>query len=975
MTVLRCQPSLPPAAPARFGPAAALIPVLSLLARLALLAAALFAPAARAAAAEPLSFYVNYSARVPVAPLLAHPLSIVHPDAELDLAAAHKAGNRVLAYLSFGEIAADAPYRPEALRRNLPLAGRNALWNSDLLDLADSRWADFLVGELAAAAARRGFDGFFLDTLDSVDLVAPADPARTAALRAGLVAAVKRLRAAFPQHRIVVNRGFFAFAELRDTVDGVLVESLYETHDFATKAHRAVPAADTAHLLDALRPVTAAGRAVYILDYTDPADPARADAAVARIRAHGFHAFVSTPTLDGRSLAPLRPVRRRICAFFGNLSEEQLEQIKWPIDSFVSRNLQTPLEWLGYEVDYFGIENAGDFPALDDEYRAIVIPRFWQIQPGVEASLIDWLLQQRAAGRKIVLFGLPFRDPDQRLRFLRAFGLEGTGLPISDARRVEFVHREDSVFDFEIKAPRVAALHRDLRAPAGARRLLTARVHPAAGAPVELDAAFVADWGGAVFDPYLMFRRPDQREFWNLNPFAFLPLVLGDFGAPAPDTTTRDGLRLFMSHIDGDGFSNFSRVEAGQRSAEIVRDRLLKKYPFPVTVSVIEAELRGLMRLQPAEESPALEAIARSIFALPHIEAASHSFSHPFYWIADDRTAGFYDNRKLDLKTSYPELNYEREIVASVAYVDEKLAAPGRPVRVFLWTGNCRPPPEALALVRRLGLENVNGGDTIISRRHASLTAVAPRTMPWADELQIFAPNQNENVYTNNWQGPLFGTFIHVLETFELTETPRRLKPANLYYHFYSADYDSSFRALETVNEWALRQPLQAIPLSTYARIARDSRQTRLFAAGPDRWIAVNRGDLRTFRLPPAVAARIDLAASSGVTGWNVTRDQAYVHTDGSPVVVLALAPEPRPHPRLESSSAPIEFHTRTSTHVEFSVRDFRPVTVTLAGLPPSRPLAVTVDGSARTLSSDPDGRAVLELPLSARAVVALSPP
>ena len=110
------------------------------------------------------------------------------------------------------------------IRRGLPLVGRNETWKSDLIDLTDPRWAEFLVGELATAAARKGFDGFFLDTLDSVELVAPGNAERTAALRRGLVATIRSLRAAFPQKRIVINRGLPAFAELRDVVDGVLVE-------------------------------------------------------------------------------------------------------------------------------------------------------------------------------------------------------------------------------------------------------------------------------------------------------------------------------------------------------------------------------------------------------------------------------------------------------------------------------------------------------------------------------------------------------------------------------------------------------------------------------------------------------------------------------------------------------------------------------------------------------------------------------
>lgn len=55
------------------------------------------------------AFYVNYAAGVPVAPLRLHEWSIVHRDARLYLAAAQAAGNRVLAYRSLGEMAADAP--------------------------------------------------------------------------------------------------------------------------------------------------------------------------------------------------------------------------------------------------------------------------------------------------------------------------------------------------------------------------------------------------------------------------------------------------------------------------------------------------------------------------------------------------------------------------------------------------------------------------------------------------------------------------------------------------------------------------------------------------------------------------------------------------------------------------------------------------------------------------------------------------
>ena len=50
--------------------------------------------------------------------------------------------------------------------------------------------------------------------------------------------------------------------------------------------------------------------------------------------------------------------------------------------------------------------------------------------------------------------------------------------------------------------------------------------------------------------------------------------------------------------------------------------RALKKYPLPVTVSVIEAEIRARAEDQKPEEEAGLVEIARSMFALPNVQAA-----------------------------------------------------------------------------------------------------------------------------------------------------------------------------------------------------------------------------------------------------------------------------------------------------------------------------------------------------------------
>src|SRR5690606_42158235 len=68
---------------------------------------------------------------------------------------------------------------------------------------------------------------------------------------------------------------------------------------------------------------------------------------------------------------------------------------------------------------------------------------------------------------------------------------------------------------------------------------------------------------------------------------------------------------------------------------------------------------------------------------------------------SSDLSAMRYESHNLQLKTPYT-MSYEREIDGSVDYINRHLAAPGRPVEIFLWSGNCRPGPEALARVRQL---------------------------------------------------------------------------------------------------------------------------------------------------------------------------------------------------------------------------------------------------------------------------------
>ncbi|GAB5560362.1 MAG: hypothetical protein SynsKO_20090 [Synoicihabitans sp.] len=250
----------------------------------------------------PEAFYLDYQFNVPTDIMTSHSRAIVHPESNVDLAAAQSAGTRVYAYISVGELGKHAPHREQALQLNLPLRGQNPIWESDLLDLRDGRWADFLVGEVAAAAVERGFGGFFLDTLDSVEYQISGTEAEEQ--RDAVIALIKQLKTRFPEQEIIINRGFFAISELAGVASGLMAESVFSAYDFLGNFYRPTSSAETAALIEVFDTAIASGYEIYVLDYANPSDPAAALAAANRIISEGYHAFVSTPALNGVALGP-----------------------------------------------------------------------------------------------------------------------------------------------------------------------------------------------------------------------------------------------------------------------------------------------------------------------------------------------------------------------------------------------------------------------------------------------------------------------------------------------------------------------------------------------------------------------------------------------------------------------------------------------------------------------------------------------
>ncbi len=950
-----------------------------LLASLFWLATAHSAPLAKK---EP-RLYINYSSRPDPADLLAFDLCILDANAQIDLKPAREMGHQCLAYISTVEARPGTPMAKLADSLKISRLGRNETWGSDLLDVSHRDWEYLIVERLAKASTERGFDGFFLDTIDSVALLAPNSPERTAEYRARITAMIRKLHQRFPDKKIVLNRGFDLLKDVGHDISGVLVESVYQTCDIQSKRHRAVDAKGSEWLESRIRDVQMLGLPVYAVDYVDPALHDLAAKTARRLADIGCIPFVTTPELDGTVLAPLRAASRRILTLFGWDPKTADKPATWPIDTLVADHFQAPLEWLGYEVDYLDV---GKKPLSTDaakKFAGVILDEFLTFRPQDERSAAQWLIALKDRGIPVLFAGsIPFADDDVREELISAFGFSGTARPVHGVTKPSIGKLDGDMMGAETPVIPRSIGFKDVTAPSTAEIFLSIRGEDRLGNDARFDPVFLTTWGGMWLEPYIALRASQDDNLYYADPYRFLARWLGgNKPFPAPDTTTRDGRRLFYTHIDGDGFVSLTHFPGHPTCAEVIRDRILTRFPFPVTVSVIEADIRSWLKVLKPEDAPRYEKIARSIFDLGHVRAASHAFTHPFVWDPADPNPGTYDMLNVTLndeqKTKYPAIDLTREIKGSIDYINERLLPPGKKVELMLWSGNCRPGPRALQICRDLGIENMNGGDTIISKLHPGLSGVAPRVMPWNDELQIFAANQNEFMYANGFQGPYFGGFDTLIDTFERTEKPRRLKPVNIYYHFYSATYLSSMRSLEKIHQWCLEQPLHPVTALDYAKIVRDARDTKIFHIATNHWLIANTGKSRTLRVP-ASAGLPDMQRSKGIVGFKTEGDQTYIHTSGNPLVELVLAhasSESLQHLRLVESSADVKFHELNDRRAILQVGGVTDVTVILGGIAPGTFIDIKKHREQGRLQSTPEGTVTLTLKPGAVVTLTVTAP
>ncbi len=716
----------------------------------------------------------------------------------------------------------------------------------------------------------KGYRGFLLD--DGAGLLNET-PQQSAAMEQ----AIKTVHAAKPQAHLLVRNHLDTAKAHANTLDTIIVDSLYRQRQGYSGLQARVAEGTRHEALEHIRQLRNAGPHVVAVDYCPGTDRQCRQDVAQQLQEHNVQPYVTSTDLGTIGISHLEVMPRKVLLVQALAQDVHLD------DSTGIKTLAMPLNYLGYDIDYLDL-NRDSLPTHvgTDRYAGIVVVLDDTVkQPG---QWQQWLLQRIREGMPVAVTGSFGFTIDASAA--TALDLDLVTKPRPTSGRAQITKQADLMGFEALPAPDLRAVV-GIQAKDASKTLLGLE-----NGDYAYDAAALTNWGGYILAPFATVSQDAVGAYrLGFQPLEFFRKALRLPDMPVPDVTSENGRRLMFTHVDGDGFVSRAEFqpEYGKFSGEVLHDHILTRYPIPMTVSVIEGEVARTGAYP--ELSDELEPLARRIFALPNVEIASHTFSHPFFLRQIDHQTGervkpFYQTaeEKAD-PFSLPVPNYQfdldREISGSIDYINQQLAPAGKTVGTLLWSGDAMAPELGLRKAAAAGVFNMNGGTTTITHSNDSWTRIAPYGVSkgdGADAYQVYAAVMNENVYTNDWLGPFYG-FKRVLETFDMTNEPIRFKALNIYYHFYSATKEASLKALREIFDAALHQPVSPVYATDYIKRVLQWRRASV-ARRDNGWIVRGGPDLRQWRWHgDGVPA---LSQATGLAGYRPGPGGLYIHASNN---------------------------------------------------------------------------------------------
>jgi uncharacterized protein (TIGR01370 family) len=245
------------------------------------------------------SWIVYYGATANDAKLANFDVIVLDPAYTGSIAQCASHGGRTIGYLSFGEVSktnkwfsfpADSP----------ALLEENPSWpGTHRVDVRQDAWRTAILDGVKRLR-KMGFDGLFMDTLDTPPYLEQIDPKRFKGMAAAATDLVKSVRKQWPDMPIIMNRGYALLPDLVNDIDAIVAESLMTTYDGATRAYKWIDPKALAEHIKVLAPRKnrSPELPVLSLDYWNPDDPATIREIYRIERSFGASPYVGTIALD-----------------------------------------------------------------------------------------------------------------------------------------------------------------------------------------------------------------------------------------------------------------------------------------------------------------------------------------------------------------------------------------------------------------------------------------------------------------------------------------------------------------------------------------------------------------------------------------------------------------------------------------------------------------------------------------------------
>jgi len=547
--------------------------------------------------------------------------------------------------------------------------------------------------------------------------------------------------------------------------------------------------------------------------------------------------------------------------------------------------LGVPLHYLGVRVKYHDIE-AGIPDDNEMKNYDAVISWFGNGEMKNAGEYCAFVKKTTDKGVKYIIFEnfgayidtAAGKKPVEMNVLNAAFGSAGfkySGNWTADAKCVEIEHKDQAMCEFGVKyggGDPLFYLQFNVLNTAESQVFMKIKRRDLANS--SSDVIFITPRGAMVLNTYAYFSSSDfKSKKWRINPLLFLEKALGLAGEIRLDTTTRNGKRILFSHIDGDGFANISEIDKKTLCAEIIKEKIFKAFPqIKFSVSFITGQIDPAI-----SKKPEFVDIAKSICGLDNVEAASHGFSHPHDW----------SKKIVNLQIPGYEFNYDYEIRLSLDFINKNIVPRGKETALMFWSGKCNPGDEAMEVITKNSLLNINGGDSKFDTTYNSTLFLRPPYLNAGSGFQILTPACNEVIYTNLFTSN-FGGYKKVIETFQSTERPRRLAPMDIYFHFFSGQKSETLGALLDVINFALKQDPEVIFASDYIKIINDFLTAGIVKTSPGVYEIKTSGYLPSVRFDGA-GTELDITKCKNVSGSKTINGSLYVSLDGSNDHIVAV--------------------------------------------------------------------------------------